>query len=100
MADTFEITVHERSIAEKVTGKTVAAELEAQLRAAEARHAYERVLEGDDASGWSAATKACARAGIDAAVALTEALGKKDDRYRVTIHGGDDHLNLHVQRVA
>lgn len=99
MADTFEITVHEQSPEENVTGHTVAADLDAAVRAAEAMHAYDLVNAGDEASGWPAATKERAEAGVAAALGIVAALGKKADHYRVTIHGGADHVNVSVQRL-
>jgi hypothetical protein len=96
----FEITVHEQSLEENVTGETVADDLAGALKAAEAMHAYERVLADQEPEGFDKDTKALAHAGVDAAVVLVGALGKKKDHYRVSIHGGDDHINVHVHRIA
>jgi hypothetical protein len=93
----FEITVHEQSLEENVTGETVADDLAGALKAAEAMHAYDRVLADQEPEGFDEQTKARAQAGVDAALGIVAALGKKKDHYRVSIHGGDDHLNVHVQ---
>lgn len=95
MADTFEITVNE------TTTGSVADDLVGARTAAAAMYAHDQVVNGKDATGWSAATASRAEAACDAAAGLLESLGGgKDAKYRVTIHSGDDHLNIQAQRLS
>lgn len=96
----FEITVAEKHVDENVTGSSVGADLEAAMKAAHALHVYDQVMSDEEPSGWSAEEKALAAAGCEAAKVLVAALGKKSDHYRVTVHVGDDHVNVHVQNTG
>lgn len=94
----FEITVQETHIDENVTGKTVDRDLTAAYTAAEARAAYDAVLAGEKPQAWAA--KKQAGAAVEAALKLVKALGGADDHFKVSIHGDEDYLTVHVQKVA
>lgn len=95
----FEITVVEQSFDENVTGKSVKADLAAAAKAAHARAAYEQVLRDEEPTGLSDAERAAADAGIRAALELVKALGGDNEHFRVTIAGGDRHINVNVQEI-
>lgn len=96
----FEITVHETHVDENVTGKTIARDLDAAMKAASAMRAHDQIIADEDPTGFSAEQADAAKAGVKAAVALVRALGGDDDHFRASIHAGDDHINVHVQKTV
>lgn len=96
----FEITVQEKHVDEDVLGATLDADLAAATKAANARHAYEQVINDEDVTGWSDQEKTVAAAAAKAAVDLAGVLGGDDDHFRVTIHGDEHYLNVQVHRTA
>lgn len=98
MPEAFEITVHETHVDENVTGKTIGKDLDAAMKAASAMRAYDQVLADEEPTGFDEEQQAVARAGVKAAKELVRALGGDEDHFRVSIHAGADHVNVHVQK--
>jgi hypothetical protein len=98
--EAFEINVDEKHVDENVTGKTLRGDLAAAHKAASAIYAHDQVIAGDDPTGFTPEQDAAAKAGVKAALELASALGGEKDHYRVSIHAGGDHINVHVQKTV